>query len=585
MHNKNTLIVTMHSDKSNLRAQVYYAKQGHPFTEETSSINYKIKKDQYYFNIPKLTEIQYVRFDPAKQETNISISHIEIVRDKWFKTRIYTIPIKNVLPNHKIHGLGYKNNAVYFTTEGRDPQLNIKFLYQEISVTYNYHIELLLIALLLYMVFRYLYFIYTTHSFDQILLSKLILYTLFLFFALFKGIYYKDEIRFGYPPDELAHLSYIEYVHTHKELLPQFENMVMINNQKSGNYLSHPPLYYQIMNTVYNENYSIVKNVDNFRTLNIIIFMASFLLLLYLGFSSQFSLLGDLVYLSVISSLPMVAYLGASITNDNLAMLGALIFILGFKRILEKDYTNISYFLVALGGFIAYFSKLTAALLVFFCIILFILYIFKTKEKFKISKMQFMLLIVFIIPILYYQWYIISHYHALVPTFDATHPAQYLVSGFYTPEEFRHYLSKYEWLQRMQQYIIEGWFGIHSHHSLIKNNILDYSGILILHIFALIMLFVPCHKKTSCLLGKITLLSLILLMIIQYIFSYKAHLHSGYLGGLQPRYLLPFMFSFAIMSALFVERFKHYFVFSIIIILLCIHTIYSDFFYFLQYYH
>jgi len=71
---------------------------------------------------------------------------------------------------------------------------------------------------------------------------------------------------------------------------------------------------------------------------------------------------------------------------------------------------------------------------------------------------------------------------------------------------------------------------------------------------------------------------------VQFIFSYKSHLSAGYLGGLQPRYLLPFMFAFAIMASLFVERFKQFFLFNIFIIVMCIHTLYADFFYFLQYY-
>lgn len=362
--------------------------------------------------------------------------------------------------------------------------------------------------------------------------------------------------------------------------------MVMINNKNAGNYLNHPPLYYEIMDMVYDKGYSILHNVDNFRTLNVIIFIASFLLILYLGFSSQISLLGHFIYLSVISSIPMFAYLGGSITNDNLAIFGGLVFILGLKRILESNYTTLSYFILGLGIFIAYFSKLTVAILIFFSLILLFAYIIKTKQHFKITKLQLAILILFALPIIYYQLYIFMNFHSLMPSFNITHPEQYLTSGFFIPEEHRNYLTSFEWLLRMKQYIIEGWFSIHSHHSLIKNSIFEYSGILLLHILAVITLFIKCDEdsKVYCILGKIGLLSFILLMIVQYIFSYKTHLNSGYMGGLQPRYLLPFMFSFAIMASLFAERFKQYFLFNIFIIIVCIHAIYSDFFYFLQYY-
>jgi len=585
--NGTTLIVTMESKAQKpLQAQIYFTKEGQPFIEKNSRRSYKVKKNNYYFKLPKPEEMQYVRFDPARKKSDISIKKITLSTTKWFKTRLYDVPTTNVIPVHQIKKFKASNNEVSFFTIGNDPHFNMRLASTYISKTKNIHLDLLLLAMILFGILMYLYHIYKTQELDHFLTSKLILYALFFALALFKVDYYKDNVRFGYPPDELAHLAYIQHVHTHDELMPDFENMVMLNNKSAGNYLSHPPLYYKIMNLVYDKNYSIIKNVDNFRILNVIIFIAAFLLILYLGFSSQISLLGHFVYLSLISSIPMFAYLGGSITNDNLAILGGLIFILGLKRILENNYTTLSYFVLGFGIFISYFSKLTVAILIFFSLALLFAYLLKSRQPFKVTKLQIAMLALFALPIIYYQFYIFTHFHALVPTFNHTHPEQYLTSPFFIPEEHRSYLTSFEWFLRMKQYFIEGWFGIHSHHSLIKNSILEYSGILFLHILALITLIIKCdeNSKVYCMLGKIGLISFILLMVVQYIFSYKAHLASGYMGGLQPRYLLPFMFAFAIMASLFVERFKQYFLFNIFIILICIHAIYSDFFYFLQYY-
>jgi hypothetical protein len=457
---------------------------------------------------------------------------------------------------------------------------------KHISTADTIHLSLFLISILIFVVCVYLYRIAKTKELNDFLTAKLILYSLFFALALFKVDYYKENVRFAYPPDELAHLAYINHVHNHNEILPKFENMVMLNNKNAGNYLSHPPLYYKIMNLVFDENYSIIKNVDNFRTLSMIIFIASFLLLLYLGFSSKISLLAHFVYLSFISSVPMYAYVGASISNDTLAILGGLVFILGLKRILEKNYTNLTFFILAIGVFISYFSKLTVAILIFFAAVYFLIYALRFKTGFKISKIQIILLALFMLPILSYQFYILSHYHSLLPTFNVTFPEQYLRSGFFIPEEFRQHLSYMEWIERIKHYIIEGWFGIHSHHSLVKSSVFGYIGLLVLHIFAIAALFFKCKDefKPYCTIGKIALLSLFSVLIVQYVFSYQAHLKSGYMGGLQPRYVLPFMFSFAIMASIFVERFKQFFLFNIFIILICIHAIYSDFFYFLQYY-
>lgn len=589
LRNGNTMTISMDTpDNTLLNPQIYFANAGQGFSEKRSIKSFKNQNNKYYFHLPKFTTIQQIRFDPNNQKSDINLHHISIVKYEWLKRTIYSLPLKHLKPTHQIENFHQNNQTVTFTTTGNDPQLYTKFNIQKVSETNHFPLYQLLLSMLITSILFYLYHLYSTSVLNDLLSAKLILYLLFLFFAFYKASYYKEHVKFSYPPDELAHLSYIQYVHTHPiEFIPHYKEMVMINNHKAGNYLSHPSMYYELMNVVYDDTKSIIHNVPNFRDLNVLLFMASFILLLYLGFSSSLGILGHFTYLSVITSIPMSGYLGGSITNDNLAILGGMIFILGLKRALEEKYDNLTYFILALGIFIGYFSKLTVAMLIFFALILFFIYTYLHKHSFKISKLQVAILALFILPALVYQFDIINYFHALVPTFNVTHPQEYLKSSFYIPEEYRHYLTHWEWLERMKKYVIEGWFNIHSHHSFIKNSIIEYSGLLILHIFAIIALFFKCKQSptTYCILGKIGLIALILLMVVQYIFSYKAHLSSGYMGGLQPRYLLPFMFSFAIMSSIFVERFKHIFLFNIIIVLLCIQALYSDFFYFLSYYN
>jgi len=582
------LIVTMSSsDKTILHPQIYFTDKKFKYSEQYSRRAYKIKDNQYFFSLPKSNTIQHIRFDPARKKSTITIENITVITQSWFTKTRYYLPLEVLIHNQQITHYKQSKTSITFSTIGNDPQLDGIFSIKKISTSKNFHLKLLFMLPLIWMTVLYLYFIYKTKVLSEALITKLILYSLFLAFTLFKVDYYKDHIKPFYPPDELAHLAYIDYIHHHHDILPKFKNMRMLNNIDAGNYLSHPPLFYHIMNTNYDENLPIYQNVTNFREMNMIIFMASFLLLLYLGFSSKISILSHFVYLTFISSIPMYAYSGGSITNDNLAVLGAIIFILGFKKLIEKDYSTLTFFIIGLGIFIAYFSKLTAALLIFFTLVFFIFYAIKTKEKIKINAKQIILLLLFTLPILYYQFYIMSTYHSLVPTFNVTYPEQYKHSPFFILEQNRVHLSPWEWLERMQEYIAGGWFGIHSHHSFIKNSVYEYLGLLSLHIIAIITLFFKCNDKdlkSYCFVGKLGLLALFAVLIIQYLFSYKTHLNSGYMGGLQPRYLLPFMFSFAIMASIFVERYKKIFIFNIFIIILCTHAIYSDFFYFLNYY-
>lgn len=588
LDNKNTMILTMNNNSLHpLTAELYYTKAGDAFNDNKVSHIQKVKDNKYYFTLPDFSEIQYARLDPARHKRDIEINkNIIIITSKWFKTNVYTADISKSEILQQIVNYQVGGDNIKFSTTGRDPQLNINLTREFMHSTRDLHIDTFLMALLTYLVILFLYKVYKTEELSEKLLAKLILYAIFLFFSLFKVDYYKDHVRMNYVPDTIAHLSYIKDMHTDPTILPKFENMYMITNKNAGNYLGHPPLYYHLMNLVYDKNYSVVGNAENFRMLNVMIFMASILLMLYLGFRVQMGLLAHFAYLTLFTSLPMHAYLGSAVTNDNLAIFGGILFLIGLQNFINQKYTLTTYITIGLGIFIAFFSKLTAAILIFFAGTFYILYMTKNKIMPKFTLSHIFILLLLILPVLFYQGYIFVNYHVIAPTLNATHPEEYLRSVYYIPEALRNYKTPLEWLEIYWHYIHTGWFGIHSHYSFYKQSMIGFIGLLLLHIIALTAFFFKCEeeKKTYCLLGKLSLLALMSVSIVQYLFSYKAHLHSGYMGGLQPRYLLPFMVSFAIMASIFVDRFKNSFFFSIVIIFICIQALYSDFFYFLKYY-
>ena len=586
--NKNTMNLKIYTTSGqSADPAFYYTKQGSAFSDSKMSRGRKTTDNNYLFNLPELDDIVFARLDPIQYRDEVHIAkNIQITVSKWFTNHYYQADITQSEPGGQITHFKADKNGIHFEATGNDPFININLTRKLIHTTHDLHIDTLLFAFLTYLLLVYLYQVYKTETMNNFLTAKLIIYGFFITFALFKVNYYKDHVHYTYPPDTIAHLSYIDSIHKHTELFPKFENMYMFNNPNAGNYLGHPPLYYMLMNTVYDPSKPFKENLDRFRTLNIILFFAAVLLLFYLGFQAPVGILGHFAYVSVVTSLPMHAYLGSSITNDNLAILGGLIFLIGLYKLLQGKYTNSSYLIIGVGIFIAYFSKLTAALLVFFAAIFFFIYVFTQKISFKINKVQITLLALFILPALIYQLYIFMHYHTLVPTLNATHPEEYKHSVYYIPEAKRVYMSLTQWMENYWNNIHLGWFGIHSHHSFAKSSIMEYIGLFILHLFAIFALFFKCDekRKSYCVLGKLSLLAFFSVMLVQVGFSYSSHLHSGYTGGLQVRYLLPFMVAFAIMASVFVNRFRHMFLFSVFTIFLCIQAIYSDFFYFLTYY-
>ena len=580
LNEKASMIVDISTyDDTRLAPQIFFSKGGHHFSEKNSSNPKIINKNQYYFTIPNIEHIDKIRIDPHNNIINdISIHKIIVIQQKWFHTSIFSLDEKNLKPIHHVNGFDILEGSVKFDSIGRDSQLHIDFLLTETLKKKLYHPDLFLLSIITVLLFFYLSYIFRTQKINNLLTSKLILYALFFAFALFKVNFYKENINFGQPPDEIAHFSYIDYLTKNDKFIPKFEDMRTFNNATVKNHLVHPPVYYYLMSLTYNSNFPLEIKKDNLRFFSMLIFISSFLLLLYLGFSSKLSLLSHLVYLTVISSLPMYAYIGASISNDTLAILGGVIFAIGLRRILDNNNKNLDYYILILGALIAYFSKLSAAILIFFIVIYLFIYILKSKKSFKVSRTQIILLILSTLPIISYQIYIYIEYLHILPKF-AANTAQFVI-----PEENRLNLNYSQWFERLQYYVDAGWFGIHSHHSYTKESIFDYIGLLILHIFAIVSLFLKSDKKNMSyyILGKLSLLALISTYLIQFLYSYQVHLNTGYLGGLQPRYLLPFVFSFAILASLFTERFKKFFLFQLGIILICIHAIYSDFFYFLR---
>jgi hypothetical protein len=586
-HNSTLLTVTLSSKPAKkIAPELYYAGEHEVFSEDKKITPKTLKSGQLLFSLPQFDTIRLLRFDPAKQAIALEMSAMTLVVKHWFKETHYKIPFTYYTPLDQIESYRLKSNKVTFKTVGDDAKIALTLPPKEVSASVVWHADYFMVALIGYLILLSLFRLYKTETFDTVLTMKLMLYGLFFALSIFKVVYYKENVRFHQPPDELAHLSYIAHVQTHDEMIPKYEESYILNQPKVGNYLSHPPLYYHLMHLVHNDNFSFRYNAGNFRDLSATLFILSYFILLLLMFNAKVSLLTHLVYLTVITSIPMYAYLGGAITNDTLGMLGGALFFYALQKLIREEYTNTTYFLLGLSLFIGFFSKLTVAMLMGFAGILFLLYIWRHKVPFKLTKVQLGIFILFFIPILYYQIHILLHYHTIMPTLPVTHPEFYLNSHFYIPEEQRNYLTPLEWLERMKNYIYGGWFGIHSHYSITKETLLGFIGLFVLHIVALIALFMKFDKQVNAhvVLGKLTLIALLMVFVIQYIFSYNTHLNTGYLGGVQPRYLLPFLGGFAIMASLFVNKMSQSFWMSIVVIALCIQAIYSDFFYFLLHY-
>ena len=592
-----TLTFTLQSDKDETpHVDIFLSSVKSNYSPQRMLHKLYINKVKHSFNykMPNIKKNYFLRFDPSKRKGIFTLNNVKVHKNIWFSRQTYTVPLQNIKAMQHIAVIS-QNDSLQFKVTDNDPQFEIELkknlknlTYQKTSFFYRPYLDKFLISLLftivLFIVFRIFREIVRSKSLHLAL--KLFLYSAVFIFAIVKTSHYINTVVAFHPPDEGQHLAYVKYLHQNNSIvIPRFEEMRNLKDTRY-NYLSHPPLYYHILNFAFDKDVTTNMNLPLFRHISRLIFLFSFLLLLYIGWQVKFRPIGDVVYLSIISSVPLFAYLGASINNDNLAFLGAALFFVSFFNLVKKKYTNTTYFILGLSLFIAYFAKLTVVIFIFISLVFYLFYLFYKREMIKISVLQVFILACFSIPILYYQWHIYTYYHTLMPGFNITNPTEFLNSSYYVDESKRIYLSAYEWFLKMSSFSFVGWFNIQSHHHFFKSNWMDYIGAVSIQLFAVLSLFCKCEEKykTVCIVGKITLLAFISVFIIQYFFTYSNHIKYGYMGGTQSRYLLPFLASIALMSAIFANRYSKNIWSYTFIALLCLHAIYSDFFYFLLYY-
>ena len=407
----------------------------------------------------------------------------------------------------------------------------------------------------------------------------------FLFFG-FKMLFYAEHV--GRFPDEITHVSYIAYLEKTHKIIPDFRNMTILEQSKtensnstagssqnitnskyifgkSFNYLGHPPLYYHIMRlsgAVKAENNIVTINFIKLRSFNIALSALALLLILYIGYTriGKNPVLHCL-YSAIVVSVPMLAYDSAGVNNDTLALIGLSVFIFGLLRFSEKKRNYATYFIISLGLFISFMSKLTAGLVVFISLLLYIvLIIIKEKNiKFLITRKFFATLPIYFATIGYY---IIVYFQtgSILPTYRLLDPVDYYASGFYVDIADRTHMNFSEYVIYFTQNFFRTWTGIASHVSLIKigsffslNNI-ALLGLLFLPILLLFQIKKVIEKSDIALVVISVYFGVIISAIIQCLRAYNEYVNvSGYLGGYQSRYYLCGISAIALCIVIIVE--------------------------------
>lgn len=414
---------------------------------------------------------------------------------------------------------------------------------------------------------------------------KITIYLILLLFYFYKVNFYVNNVPIGIPPDEIAHVSYVYHLHENNKFVPQFGEMHIIDKsgqwQKTINHIVHPPLYYKFLSLFIDNEKTVAQNIIRLRYINLHINILSVIIFLYIAYGIKVATSYHLLYATSVTSLPLLGFIGGAVNNDNISILGNALIFLGIVCLFKNNKKITPHLLISIGFCISYFSKTTSALLSFFLLIFFFVYILKNQKDKILNKYFYISLLFYIIPIAY-QLYVCYNYNALLPSHGASRENILPGRAYASPGS----LTFMEWSLRFLEWKWRTWVGIHAHMSIEKQHWIETIGFAFVHLFAAIGLFMKDKtqdKKLNkiILLSKFGALSILITSLIQLIFSYKTHLRSGYLGGLQARYYLPFLPVIPLLAINFLNRYKPTFIVSIFIIFISLHIIYFDFFYFL----
>lgn len=173
--------------------------------------------------------------------------------------------------------------------------------------------------------------------------------------------------RLGEPPDEWAHLSYVQDV-AGGRLIPDYADG-RINNSERSNYLTHPPLYYSLLG-IYTRiaQFDPVQDYRQLRLVSAAFVGIGVLLWLLIARHAGIGALGMALGTLSACATPMFSYAAGSINNDSLLYLGIGLFFFGISRayLTPRD-DAIAVAAVLSGLVVTFLTKATgSAFLVFF---------------------------------------------------------------------------------------------------------------------------------------------------------------------------------------------------------------------------
>lgn len=183
-------------------------------------------------------------------------------------------------------------------------------------------------------------------------------------FLVLQGWLMAQQTPFSYPPDELAHLSYVHDSISSPVALPRFRDGTIMGSKRL-NYLSHPPAYYGSLGVIgklfhlHPKTHYLV-----FRALGVAFVGIGLVFIVLAARALGLSQEATVLTLFATSSIPMFSYVAGSVSNDTMLFTGMAMAFYGLARVMRAPEGRASPWALGtltLGLVIAFLTKATGA--------------------------------------------------------------------------------------------------------------------------------------------------------------------------------------------------------------------------------
>ncbi len=374
---------------------------------------------------------------------------------------------------------------------------------------------------------------------------------------------------YSHSNDEMAHLSYVAYERVHNQLLPAFENIriyadavdptghIDLKDFVQFNQLGHPPLYYLIMSHmpgISNVGTNVTYHLGLLRCESFCLGLVGILLCFYMGYTRVPKIpLLHLVFALIIVSPPNLIFIMSGLNNDTLAFTCVTVFVFGCVRFVERRYTKLTFFLIALGISSSLLTKLTAGMVVCFTAVVIVAYaLLRERDSKALLRKEFAIsLPIYAVPLAYYAM-LIKRYGTVQPSYQKLALSEYLEGPFYTPITERQDMSLSQYVVYYWTNFTRSWCSFPYASDIQRPTLTSFSleAIAITCTLLLPIGIVICAKTRVSRYISFGVVGMWLVSLYQFWSALNGFYRNGYTGAFQSRYYLCVIvvFAFAIIA-------------------------------------